>query len=107
MKDKIQTAGLVLASKNRYELSGHLTHETVGEIFSQSLQLNWHNSGRIQIDLAKVDSVDSAGLAMLLEWHSRFGQVQQELEFNNAPQHLLKLAALCNADRLMNLHARV
>jgi len=106
MKDKAQTADLLLVSDNSYELLGHLTHETAGEIFSQSLQLNWHNDGPIVIDLAKVESVDSAGLAMLLEWHSRSDQMQQELEFNNAPQHLLKLAALCNADQLMKLHAR-
>jgi len=106
MKGRPPTAALVLTTEDSYELLGHLTHETVGEIYSHSLQLNWHNSGPIVIDLAKVETVDSAGLAMLLEWHSRSSQNQAELEFTNAPQHLLKLAALSNADRIMNLHAR-
>jgi phospholipid transport system transporter-binding protein len=59
-----------------------------------------------QIDLAGVTTIDSAGLALLLEWQSRAHAAGRELTVRNAPDGLLRLARLCEAVDLLNLSGR-
>jgi phospholipid transport system transporter-binding protein len=55
---------------------------------------------QITLDLSKVGNVDSAGLALILEWikHARSKRVQ--LRFINMPGQLVNLAKLSGLDNM-------
>lgn len=58
------------------------------------------------VDLAAVGQVDSAGLALLLEWQARQKAAGGRLALVNAPASLLRLAQLADAVELLNVSAR-
>ena len=47
------------------------------------------------------ERADSSGLALLLEWQALARQQQRKLKISNAPDTLLSLARLCEADNLL------
>ena len=82
-------------------LEGELTFDTVPEIYRQTRQLLAAVDRLKSVELSAVKRVDSAGLALLLEWQSIAQRQGRTLRFNNAPEDLVRLAALCNADKLL------
>jgi phospholipid transport system transporter-binding protein len=84
-------------------LSGTLTFATVGGQFRACGPWFSETSPVTALDLSGVESVDSAGLALLLEWQSMFRQRGMELTIRNAPSDLLRLAALAEASGLLGL----
>ena len=59
-----------------------------------------------QVDLSGVPLADSAGLALMLEWQARQRKRGRELTIINAPDDLMRLAKLSEADDLLNLSGR-
>ena len=59
-----------------------------------------------EIDLSGVASVDSAGLALLLEWQSICKKAGTPLSMNGAPDSLVELARLCDAEQRLKLDGR-
>ena len=57
----------------------------------------------LALDLAGTERVDSAGLALLLEWKARAQDRNEALSLINPPEHLLRLAALGEATELLGL----
>jgi phospholipid transport system transporter-binding protein len=80
-------------------LSGALTFDTVTALYVQTSASS--HSGNV--DLSGVSSVDSAGLALLLEWQSSANKRNTTLAFINAPSDLRRLAALSEANGLLGL----
>ena len=57
------------------------------------------------IDLKDVNKIDSAGLALLLEWQSVFRKQSGNTDLirvKNAPAALLKIARLCDAEEFLS-----
>ncbi|NIQ93190.1 MAG: STAS domain-containing protein [Desulfuromonadales bacterium] len=84
-------------------LSGDLTFATVSALFARMETISAAGGMPPVVDLAAVEQIDSAGLALLLEWQSAF--VEQEggsetslMRIDNPPQALLKIARLCDAE---------
>ncbi len=97
-------------SKSRYELTpdrlrlhGDLTLSSVTKLYRDSLSLAKHPQLPKLIDLTEVNRVDSAGLALLLEWQSWAVQRQHYFCYSNVPDKLLKLASLCGATEVLNM----
>jgi phospholipid transport system transporter-binding protein len=86
-------------NKGGLSLSGSLTFDSVASLFSQSI-VSGHSG---DIDLEAVDAVDSAGLALLLEWQASAKARGDSLNFVNAPSDLKRLAAMSEATDLLNL----
>lgn len=82
-------------------LVGDLTFATVSSLFRQIERGPPGEQTIDRIDLAGVTAVDSAGLALLLEWQAR--RRGRALAMQNAPHALLRLARLCEADDLLRL----
>jgi phospholipid transport system transporter-binding protein len=96
----------LVAADGRASLTGPLTFETVARLF-HALEQGPSGAPQIgQIDLAGVGAIDSAGLALLLEWQSRARSLGGPLEVLNAPDSLLRLARLCEAVDLLNISGR-
>jgi phospholipid transport system transporter-binding protein len=87
-------------------LSGELTFESTPSIYRE-LENRFQSTGDvISVDLAKIDQTDSAGLALLLEWQAMANHQSRTLHIQNAPDILLRLAKLAEADKLLNLSPR-
>lgn len=86
------------------QLAGDLTFATVTELYGRMQALSSDTGMPRSIDLAKVGRIDSAGLALLLEWQSAFRKQTRSaalIEIGNAPPALLKIARLCDASEFL------
>lgn len=71
---------------------GSLTMDTVPALFETGLQ---HLANEdFQLDLSRVDSVDSAAVSMLLGWSRAARNTRHVLRVRGLPQDLLSLANL-------------
>ena len=87
-------------------IRGALTFESVPHLYREGATLI-ADAGAVQwVDLADVQAVDSAGLALLLEWQASRKPSGAELKFVNAPDSLVSLARLAEATDLLNLAER-
>ena len=82
-------------------LNGELTFDTVPEIYRETIRWLPLNDHFCSVDLSNVERVDSAGLALLLEWQSSAQSRQRLLQFSKPSPELVRLAALCGADALL------
>jgi phospholipid transport system transporter-binding protein len=57
----------------------------------------------IKVDIAGLEGVDSATLAVLLAWAARASARGMSLSFTGVPPGLLALAHLCDAERLLGI----
>lgn len=72
-------------------LSGALTFDTVPELYEHSAEWLQPSGGAVTVDLEEVRRVDSAGLALLVEW-VRLAQTRgSSLKLMNVPEQLRSL----------------
>lgn len=87
-------------------LRGELTFATTPDFYSRMLQALDEKSVLSTIDLTEVTAVDSSGLALLLEWQAAQCSADSAFRIDNAPDNLLRLARLCEAEALLNISGR-
>lgn len=85
-----------------YSLSGELRAPAVTGLLAD-LPVE---RGRQRLDLASLEAVDSAGLALLVEWQRQLKALGGELIISNAPSGLVRLARISGVDTLLGLTAR-
>lgn len=102
----IDDCSIEIGKDGRATLAGALTFESVAGLFGETQKLFRGPQPVTLIDLSNVTNADSAGLALLLEWQSMQRAASRQLEINNAPDSLISLARLCEADDVMNLTGR-
>jgi ABC-type transporter Mla MlaB component len=88
------------------KFAGALTFKSTPGLYRETEKLFCTGSPVSSIDLAGVTSVDSAGLALLLEWQATQGPNSPSLHIINAPPALMSLALLCDAVELLNISGR-
>ncbi len=87
-------------------LSGEMNFVSTPRIYRE-LESRFSVSGpTLNIDLAGVRHADSSGLALLIEWQAMVNRLDRQLHIINAPANLLRLAKLCEADKLMDISGR-
>jgi len=87
-------------------LAGALTFKSTPDLYHETEKLFNGSVPVASINLSGVTSVDSAGLALLLEWQATQGPVSSSLQFIGAPPTLMSLARLCDAVELLNISGR-
>jgi len=102
----IDRCSIEIGEDGRATLAGALTFESVASLFGETQKLFRGPQSVTLIDLSNVTNADSAGLALLLEWQAVQRAASRKLEINNAPDSLISLARLCEADDVMNLNGR-
>ena len=77
-------------------LEGNLTFETIPAVLAETVQFVARPDlpERLTIDFAKVEAVDSAAVALLLEWRRAAMKRGKKLVFVNLPANLVALAQL-------------
>ena len=87
-------------------LAGALTFDSVSPLYSQaSVWLSAAQAGQVQIDLAAVQSIDSAGLALLVAWQGKAAAAGITLQYSHIPQRALALAQISEATELLEPRA--
>ncbi len=94
MQHKIEVITLATGG---YQIKGDLTFSNINKssvnIFDLR-QVDANNPSIIDIDLSQLGKIDSAGLALLIEWIKLFRLHKKELRFKNIPAPLSALAKL-------------
>ena len=93
-------AQVLRADDGRWVLAGPLTINNVASVLSESVGIPLPKTGRV--DLKGVDPVDSAGVAVLLEWKRRALAEGVALAFENVPPSMASLAELYGVDGLLS-----
>lgn len=86
-----------------YTLSGDLTYSTVPRLFSQH-PLRCADS--TTVDLAQIEHIDSAGLALLVEWTCAARMQNKELILKNVPGSLGSLIKVGGLREVLSLSDR-
>lgn len=89
--------------EGRYAISGPMSFSTAASLLRQSEQAFRPQAGQqpIELDLAKVTSADSAGLALLIEWASWTRAGSAGIRFLHMPEQLRAIARLSEAEELL------
>ena len=86
---------VIKLAANNYQLKGDLTFATVNKKSTQLINFHSVNSTDvINLDLQYLGKIDSAGLALLIEWIKFSRKYQKQLRFDNMPAQLSALAKL-------------
>ncbi len=93
-------ARLITAGPGRLRVEGVLDFNSVNALATEAESL-FPPSGRLRIDLSGVESANSAGLALLLEWLALARSRRLDLEYLNLPQSLERIAAFSNLGPLL------
>lgn len=80
-----------------YLIEGDLTFFTLNKKSIKLFDFSESNK-QINIDLGGVNSTDSAGLALVIEWIKQCNLYNSQLVLKNIPQQLLTLASLSGLD---------
>ena len=84
---------VIMLSTGNYLLKGDLTFSTINNKTTQIL--DFKQASLINtLDLQQLVKIDSAGLALLIEWVKIFRLHAKELRFDNIPAQLTALAKL-------------
>jgi len=86
----------------RFRLSGHLGFESAARALADSRELFGEHK-KIQLDLSGVESADSAGLALLVEWTGWAKREKRKLSFTNTPPQAIALAKISEVDEILPL----
>jgi phospholipid transport system transporter-binding protein len=86
------------------ELEGALSFETLPGVLAQSAEYAARTDlpDRLTIDFAKITTVDSSAVALLLEWRRQAAARAKTLEFANLPATLMALARLYGVAELID-----
>jgi len=87
-----------------FRVEGRLDFTTVVEALETSRHL-FAELHAIQLDLSGVKGIDSAGLALLIEWISRARRGKCHLTFRNLPAQALAIARISDVDKMLPLAA--
>jgi ABC-type transporter Mla MlaB component len=93
-------------SSGKATITGPLTLNTVTSLYEQAKADADRGRQFVNLDLDAVPSVDSSGLALLLELQATAVRAGNSLHIRNAPADLLSLVSLCEAGDLLAIDGR-
>ena len=89
---------IIKESTGHFVIDGDLTFATIDKQTFKSFSF-LKAAKEITIDLSRVSSTDSAGLALMIEWIKYSRQNRTQIAFKNIPEQLLNLAKLSGFDQ--------
>ena len=99
--DQAPTPGaLAVAGSGRFELSGDVGFADAARLLAEG-DAAFAGHGPVDVDLARVARVDSAGLALLLEWSLTARAAGRTLRYLNIPPAIASLAGISDVVELL------
>ncbi len=89
-----------LIKPGRYFLEGELSFASVEQALKKTATM-FSAEGRLVFDLSGIAKVDSAGLALLLEWRRWARQADIAIHYANLPRQLLAIAHVAGVDDIL------
>ncbi len=96
-------AVLVAHSDTELSLQGCIDYQNVPGLAPQLAQYLNAKRPLLSLDLSAVTLINSAGMALLIEWLRQAQKKEVKLEFRNIPKQLAQMAALSRVDKIINL----
>lgn len=93
-------AVLTALAPGRFELSGDVGFANASHVLAQGEEA-FGRLDRIEIDLAKIERVDSAALALLLEWSAAAREAGRTLSYRNVPPAVAALAGISEVEDML------
>jgi phospholipid transport system transporter-binding protein len=94
-------SAFVAVSSGLYRLEAPLTFASVAGLRDQGLKMIDSAPEGLTLDLQAVPTVDSAGLALLIDWLGEARSRSRRLKYVQPPNALLSLARLSEVERLI------
>lgn len=85
----------------KLKVGGELTFATVTGILGQSRELFAKAGESIEIELDGVERVDSAGLALLIEWMRMASAQGKTIRFFRLPEQMMAIAAASDLESIL------
>jgi ABC-type transporter Mla MlaB component len=95
-------AAFVVTSTDVYRLEAPLTFATVAALRNPGLELIAAAGSALTFDLEAVPAVDSAGLALLIDWLATARARSCQLHYAKPAETLLSLARLSEVEALLS-----
>jgi len=96
-------SGITVPDDGSWVLSGELNFDTVPALLAHEGVVM--EAGRdIRVDLAGVTRVDSAGLALLVEWLRESKRKGLSISFEHVPEQLASIAEICGLEDILFTH---
>lgn len=84
----------------RFQLEGEVGFGTVMHLLIESRAL-FEGEERVRLDFSGVERINSAGLALVIEWLRVAQHESKKLEISNPPAELLAMARICDVENLL------
>jgi len=98
----IQLGRLTPSPGGPWSLAGALTFDSVPQLWKQGGPLLVAAAAATtEVDLAGVEQVDSAGLALLVAWQAQVQGAGGVLRFRSMPERLLAIARISEAQTIL------
>ena len=94
-------AALASLGQGRWALSGDLLFENAARLLDEGVAA-FGAEQRVEIDLSQVGRVDSAGLALLVEWSVAARGDGRAVHYRNAPPVLGALAGISDLTQVLD-----
>lgn len=86
-----------------FRVQGRMNFESCPAALDDSMHL-FADLPRIELDFSGVTQVDSAGLALLVEWVGWAKRRHRDLEFRHVPAQVLALARISDVESMLPVH---
>ena len=94
-------AALAAVAAGRWSLSGDLLFENAARLLDDGLAA-FGAEAQVEVDLSQVGRVDSAGLALLVEWSVAARGDGRAVHYRNAPAVLGALAGISDLSKFLD-----
>ena len=93
----------IQSNDGRLKVSGELIFATVTGVLAESRGLFAQTDETIEVELGEVKRVDSAGLALLIEWMRMASAQDKAIRFINLPEQMMEIAAASDLESILPL----
>ncbi len=92
---------VLFTAGDTWKIQGDLNFATAFELY-ESAHEAMQQKLPASVNLEAVERVDSAGVALMLDWIRNTRSSQQKLKFHNVPAHMRSIAELCSVGYLFD-----
>jgi len=96
----VSEAGISRKGEGRYAISGDLTFTTVPELLRSGYG-GLGGGGQVQVDLAGITRVDSAGIALLIDLARTVRKRGGDISLLHAPPQLIAIAGVSGLEAVL------
>ena len=103
MTDTLAARARLSHESGRLYLCGALDHDSVAHLYAAGrARIQQAKGSSMDLDLSRLDSSDSSGLALLVDWLRTARENSVQLHFHNVPRQLRDIAGVCGLGEFLD-----